>query len=118
MRQVTFLKRFNLLAIIGLAAFGISCNSSGTNTTSGGETGPALVVAQSNYTIGASDVKVTLNVTSTDKYEVKSSGAWVIPITTSASTAKSFDLTVKENTGYMDRIDTLTLTSGKLSQTV
>jgi hypothetical protein len=104
---------------MALAAVCLSCGGGGSNdggSTSGGDVA-TLTVSKSDYTISATDTKVTLNVTSTDKYYVRSKGTWVVPSTTQESTASTFDLSVAEN-GYMDRIDTVTVTSGKLTQTV
>jgi endoglucanase len=106
-------------SFMALAAVCLSCGGGGSNdggSTSGGDVA-TLTVSKSDYTISATDTKVTLNVTSTDKYYVRSKGTWVVPSTTQESTASTFDLSVAEN-GYMDRIDTVTVTSGKLTQTV
>lgn len=111
---------FSRLLLVGFSCIPLTACSGGgsSSTTDPVATTETLTSSPNTYTIAATDTKVTINVTASSTYYVKSKSSWVTPSTTSGVTSATFSLTVSENTGYMQRVDTLILSMGKLSQNV
>lgn len=104
-----------LLAVMNYACSGGS--SSGDDNTKTDDT-PSLVISQTVFNIGPTDTKVTLSVAASASYYVKSKNNWVTPVVSTSTNLTSFILTVAENTGYMERTDTVTVTMGTKKQNV
>jgi endoglucanase len=107
------------LLLLGLWCISLgSCGGSNSSSDSDQIAPATLSVSKNTYSIAATDSKVTINVKASDTYYVKSKSSWVMPNTSSGTTSSTFELSVAENAGYMERIDTLILSMGKLTQNV
>jgi len=102
-----------------LLCFSIVACSSSRNSYNGNEVDSKILkVNPTTINISANATKITLNISADDYYYVKSRNSWVTPVTTSAVKTSTFELTVAENKGYLQRIDTINITMGASNQQV